>query len=490
VLFGADGELLGRAVSSYETDYPGGNRAEQDPADWWRAVCDSTREIMRGHDPKKVAAIAFSGQMMGCLCVDAAGRPLRKHILYSDQRAQAEERTLIEKAGAETVYTTTGHRPSASYAAAKLMWVKNNEPGVYAATRKMLHAKDYLNFRLTGRMVTEPSDASGTNLYSLADGAWSPALVAASGLDPDKLPEIVPSTAVVGELTSKAAKALGLVPGIPVAAGAGDGLCSGVGVGSVSPGKTYNYLGSSSWISTTSAAPVFDPGMRTFTWAHAVPGLFHPTGTTQTAAASYAWLKREVCTSETAAAEAAGLSPYELMNRAAEASSPGAGGLVYLPYLQGERAPRWDTHAKGAFIGLTMRHGRAEIIRSVLEGVSMNLAIIFDIFRAQGPIHELVVIGGGAKGALWRQIMADIYEVEILRSNMPEEATSIGAAIIGGVGVGLFPGFEVAGRFFSVTDRTRPRPELYPMYRRKKELFEACYQALKPVYPLFAALPL
>ncbi|MCC8166690.1 MAG: xylulokinase, partial [Planctomycetes bacterium] len=323
--------------------------------------------------------------------------------------------------------------------------------------------------------------------YNLQAGEWSPDLVAAAGIDPDMLPEVVPSTAVVGELTREAAEALGLVPGIPVVAGAGDGVAAGVGAGSVAPRRTYNYLGSSSWVATTSTEPVYDKARRTFTWAHAVPGLFHPCGTMQTAAASYAWLKNEVCHEEANRAEAAGHSPYDYMNETAARSPAGANGLIYLPYLLGERSPRWNPEARGGFIGLTMSHGRADLVRSVLEGVSMNLAVIIDIFREQeNCIDDITVIGGGAKGALWRRIMADIYNATILRPNYLEEATSIGAAIIAGVGAGIFPDFSIVDRFFSIVDTVTPDPETRPIYDRNRDLFERLYQALDPVFPYFS----
>jgi xylulokinase len=258
-----------------------------------------------------------------------------------------------------------------------------------------------------------------------------------------------------------------------------------VGVGSVKPGLTYNYLGSSSWIATTSAQPILDPDMRTFVWAHAVPGMVQPCGTMQTAGSSYAWLKNQLCALEKAAAQELGLSPYELMNAELEKSPPGAGGLVFLPYLLGERTPRWNPEAKGALLGLTLEHTRADVIRAVIEGVTLNLSIILDIFREKLPIQSITVIGGGAKGAAWRRIMADVYQAEILKPDTLEEATSMGAAIIGGVGCGVFKDFEAADRFIRITERTRPDPATREAYRRAKDLFNDSYAALEPLFPRF-----
>ncbi|MGA2545475.1 MAG: xylulokinase [Rectinemataceae bacterium] len=472
-IFDLNGRLVASATTPYETRYFNNNWAEQDPEDWWRAVAESSRRIVAGIDPRLIKAIGFSGQMMGCVCVDARGRPLRPAILYCDQRAVDEEALLLSRIGALEFYRITGHRASASYSAAKLMWVKEHESEVYTKTAKMLHAKDFVNFRLTGVMRSEYSDASGTNLLDLRALAWSERLVGISGLDGDKLPELVTSTAVVGELTSSAAAELGLAAGIPVVAGAGDGVCAGVGVGSVEPGVTYNYLGSSSWIATTSKEPIFDDSMRTFVWAHAVPGAYHPCGTSQTAGAAYAWARKALgCPDD-----------YELMNAGVLRSPPGARGLVFLPYLLGERTPRWNPEAKGAFIGLTLAHGRDDMLRAVMEGVTANLSVILGIFRAKVEIPSITVIGGGAKGAVWRQVMADAYRAEILRPKYLEEATSMGAAVIAGVGSGLFPDFSAASRFIEITERTKPNPANAPIYDKLRALMDECYGALEPIFP-------
>ena len=315
---------------------------------------------------------------------------------------------------------------------------------------------------------------------------WSDRIVAIAGIDGEKLPVLKASTDVVGELTAEAARAVGLVPGIPVVAGGGDGVCAGVGVGSVKPGITYNYLGSSSWIATTTKEPIFDPQMRTFVFAHAVPGFVHCCGTMQTAGSAYAWLKNEICTLEKERAADTGMNPYDLINREIEKSPPGANGIIFLPYLLGERSPRWNPDAKGAFIGLTLEHKRSDILRALMEGVTVNLSIILDIFREQIPISEITVIGGGAKGDVWRRIMADVYQADVLRPNCLEEATSMGAAIIGGVGSGAFKNFDVAGRFIEVLDRTRPDAAKAGVYAEAKQLMNDSYDALSPLFPRFA----
>ncbi|HUZ17338.1 MAG TPA: xylulokinase [Spirochaetia bacterium] len=484
-LFTVDGELLRSASVPYDTHYFNNNWAEQNPEDWWRAIVESTRAVAENIDPGEIAVIAVSGQMMGCLCVDEAGKPLRPAILYSDQRAVEECSALTEAVGAKELYRITGHRPSASYSIEKLMWVRDHEPEIYARTCKMLHAKDFVNYRLTGVMASEYSDASGTNAMDLLARRWSGPILDAAGIDKEKLPNLVSSTDVIGELTPTAAREIGLTPGIPVVAGAGDGVCAAVGVGSVKPGITYNYLGSSSWIATTTVEPIFDDAMRTFVWAHAVPGYVHPCGTMQTAGSALSWLKNEMGALERAAARETGLSPYDLLARQIEKSPPGANGLIFLPYLLGERTPRWNPDAKGALVGLTLEHTRADVLRAVMEGVTLNLSYILEIFRERIPIREITVIGGGAKGEVWRRIMADVYQAEILRPNYLEEATSMGAAIIGGVGCGAFDTFDVAGRFTKVVDRTLPDPTKASVYARSAQLLNDTYDALKPLFARF-----
>ncbi len=481
-LFSVDGKLIASKTVAYDTEYSNSNWAEQNPLDWWNAVCVSSRELLQGKNADEIACVTFSGQMMGCLPVDRKGNPLRTHLLYCDQRAVKETDALVQKISPKEIYSITGHRPSASYAIEKLMWIRNNQPDIYADTWKMLNAKDYINFKLTGRMVTEHNDASGTNAFDLEILDWSDSILEAAEISREKLPESVPSVTVIGEITAEAAEATGLKKGTPVVAGAGDGGCATVGIGSVKPGITYNYLGSSSWISTTSPKPVNDPEMRTFTWVHPVPGFLQPCGTMQTAGASYAWLKQELAVAESREAEAAGKSPYELIDQLVSQAGPGANGILFLPYLLGERSPRWNPDAKGAFIGLTLEHRRSDMFRAVLEGVTQNLGIILDIFRQEIQIDEMLVIGGGAKSAVWRQIMADVYGIPVKVPQYLEEATSMGAAIIGGVGCGAIKSFDDAEKFIRITETTNPIFKNVSIYKDIRPLFNEAYNSLEPLF--------
>jgi len=481
-LFTLDGELVASRNSSYDTRFFHGNWAEQSPDDWWRAVCDSSRQLLDGVDTDEIACVALSGQMMGCTPVDRQGNALRPSILYCDQRAEEQARRILDAIDMPEFYKIAGHRVSSSYSLEKLMWIRDHEPEVFRRTHKTLCAKDYINLRLTGCLATDHSDASGTNAFDLNTFRWSEKILDLAGLDAAMFPDARPSTDVLGTVTRQAAEATGLKAGTPVAVGGGDGSCAGVGVGCVKPGSAYNYLGSSSWVALTVEKPIVDEQMRTMNWAHCVPGYLHPSGTMQAAGSSYQWLKNTICEAEARDAEERGVDVYQIINAAIERSSPGAGGVVFLPYMLGERTPRWNPKAKGAFIGLNLGTRREDLLRAVMEGITMNLGIIVGIFRRHVPIDAVRVIGGGAKGAVWRQMMADIYDCRIEKLNYLEEATSMGAAVVGGVAAGVFSDFDVIERFVRVDDVVEPNPENQAVYRRMMPIFEKCYDALVDVY--------
>jgi xylulokinase len=488
-LYDQEGALVSSAIYGYETEYAHTSWAEQDPEDWWRAVCASTRELLgqtkvRGDE---VACIVFSGQMMGCVPLDKEARPLRKAIIWADQRSVEQERWVGERVSPEEVYRITGHRLSASYSLSKILWLRDHQPDIYTEAYKFVHAKDAIVARLTGVFVTDASDASGMNLYDLEGGTWSERIVEAAELDPAQLPEIRQSIDVVGEVLSEVADEVGVAAGTPVVIGGGDGGCAAAGAGVVSEGAAYNYVGSSSWIALATEKPIYDPDFKTFTFGHLVPGMFMPTGTMQAAGASYQWTRDQLCPVELKAAESLDVSPYELMNLAGEDSPAGANGLIFLPYLMGERSPRWNPRARGAFLGLTIRHTRADMIRAVLEGVTMNLRVILDAFRSQGAqIQAMRLIGGGARGRFWNRMMADVYGVPVQRLAILEEATSMGAALAGGVGVGLYPDFSMIETMNQVSEIFEPDPAAQAAYEEIYPIFEAAYHALVPVYDMMA----
>jgi len=474
-LYTAEGAQKASATVAYPSRFFNGTWAEQDPEDWWKAVCGSTRELLAqaGVAPNEIAVVALSGQMMGCTPVDAQGNALRPSILYCDQRATAQEAALLEQISMREFYGICGHRASASYVLEKLMWVRDNEPDVFARTAKTLCAKDYINCRLTGVMATDFSDASGTNAFDLNTFAWSEKLVELAGLDVSLFPRAVDSATIIGGVTAAAAAETGLATGTPVAAGGGDGSAAGVGAGCVRPGTAYNCLGSSSWIALTVERPIVDEQMRTMNWAHCVPGYLHPSGTMQTAGSSFKWMAEQLCER--------GL-PYSAMDGLIAKVPPGANGVMFLPYMLGERTPWWNPDARGAFIGLNLASTREDMLRAVMEGVALNLGLITDIFRKHVAIDRLTIIGGGSQSAVFRQVLADACACPIQTITSKADATSMGAAIVGGVACGLFKDFNVVDQFMAADETVVPDAQRVAQYRARRDLMERAYHGLVEVY--------
>lgn len=480
-LFTADGTLINSCTYEYETKFFNGNWAEQNPLDWWKAFCETNKHLLEGVDKRKVSAVAFSGQMMGCVCVDSNGRPLRNAIIWADQRSTKEEETIRNKIDESRFYKITGHRISASYSIEKLMWVRNNEPDVFKQTCKVLLPKDYIIYKLTGEFVTDYSDASGTNAFDIVKCKWSDEIMEAAGIDKCLFPAAYPSTNIVGEISKNIAEECGLASGTKVIIGGGDGVCASVGAASVVENAAYNYLGSSSWISFTSKEPVFDNELRTFNWVHMVPGYYSPTGTMQAAANSYNFIKKILFDGLSILGKNK-ISIYELMDKEINNSKVGANGLVFLPYLLGERSPRWNPKARGAFIGLKMEHTKGDLLRATVEGILMNLAIILQVFKKESDISDINVIGGLAQSDVILHLLSDIYGIKVHKLNYLEEATSIGAAVAAGVGSGELKDFNEVHKFIKIKEDIIPDLENHKKYERIKKVFDESYYALLDIY--------
>lgn len=483
-LYTAEGRLVKSVTCPYRLKVSKGNHAEQDPADWWRAVCESTKALSETAGGGQIAAVSFSGQMMGCVCVDKKGEALRPAMIWADMRSTEQMRKIGEQIDDEAYYRITGNRLSSSYSGTKFMWIKDYEPQIYRDTYKMLNAKDYIILRLTGRFVTEPSDASSTCLLDLSTMTWSQDLLRICGLDAGKLPDILGSAEVAGTVTKEAAALCGLPEGTPVVCGGGDGVCAAVGSGAVREGIANCCLGTSSWISFASKTPVFDPQRRTFNFAHAVPGYVMPCGTMQCGGGALGWAVDTVFGGDRVG-QGGKAALYNAVCEAVRASPAGAKGLLFLPYLLGERSPRWNEKAKGSFVGLTLEHTAGDMLRAVMEGVAMNLSLILDVYRAQkANIGKLILIGGGARNVVWRQILADVLGTEIETPDTLEEATSMGAAIIAGVGVGIFPDLGVTDRFLKPENRYLPNGKTKELYARMKKAFDNCYFSLEKTFDI------
>lgn len=490
ILYDLNGRLCASLLHEYETFYPRVNWVEQNPEDWWKAVCISTKRLMEkaGISPEEVCCISFSAQMMGCIPVDREGVALRRSLIWADMRGTTEAHFMEKTLGMENIYKITGHRIGASYTAAKILWIKENEPDIYRRTYKVLNTKDFIILKLTGKFVTDYSDASGTNLLDIRSKVWSDDIIKEINIRKDMLPEIHASTDIAGGVTRDAAIKTGLLEGTPVVIGGGDGSCATVGAGAVEEGSVYCALGTSAWISLASDKPIFDDKMCTFNFVHLDKELYSPCGTMQSAGNSYKWLKNTLCGIESAEAIDKNISPYELINNLIEKSKPGANNLLFLPYLMGERSPRWNPDAKGAFVGLNITHSKEDMYRSVLEGITFNLKVILDVYNRVLPIEKVIAIGGGAKGNTWLQILADIWHKDIQVPAYLEEATSIGAVICGGVGVGAFSDFKVVKNFNSIEKIIKPREEYREKYNKLFEIFNDTYNSLVPVYDKLSRL--
>ncbi len=482
-LFDTDGHLIRSTVYSYELITGEGNVAEQRADDWWRAVCVTTASLVKEIDPGSVEAVSFSGQMMGCLPVDDTGRPLHNALIWADMRSVAQADQLRKRIDGSRYYSITGHRISASDSITKLMWIRDELPDVYSRTFKMLNAKDYIIYKLTGRFVTEPSDASSTSLLDLNTLKWSDEIIEISGLDRNKLPELLRSVDIAGGVTKEAAELTGLLPGTPVVCGGGDGCCAAVGTGVVREGIANCCLGTSSWISLAARKMVCDEGMKVFNFAHIVPGFLLPTGTMQTGGGALSWAVDTLYKAPAGYPQPDKADIYRSVGDEVSVSSVGAGGLLFLPYLMGERSPRWNDKSRGAFVGLTVNHSRGDMLRAVMEGVGFNLDIILNTFREAGnDIRELTMVGGGARNRVWQKILCDIFGVPVNVPDCLEEATSMGAAITAGVGAGVFDSFEDAGRFVRIAECNSPDPVCGRSYDRIRKLFDETYYSLEPLF--------
>lgn len=474
-LVDADGRLVDSVTIPYPVDFGPGGKAEQDPDDWWRAVCAATSQLLArpGRRASDVDVVSFSGQMMGAVLVDGRGDPLRPAMIWADTRATRQTDDLVERVGMERAYALTGHRLNATYTLPKIAWLRENEPDVFGRASAVLLPKDFVVERLTGVRATDPSDASGTNAYDQVGGQWSDELLVAAGVDRSLLPEIVPSTTVVGTVTADAARATGLVVGTPVVMGGGDGPMAALGAGIVDADSgAYAYLGSSSWVSVSTDAPVLDPLMRSMTFTHVVPGRFVPTATMQAGGASLQWITDVLAPGQE--------DRYEQLLRAAEVEAA-LDGLFFLPHLLGERSPYWNPRARAAFVGLQMQHGRGHLVRAVLEGVAFNLLTGLRAFTEAGvPITSVDAIGGAAHAELLLRVLADVWGVPISSRDLVDEATSVGAAVVGGVGVGIFDSFDVAKTMSRRTARREPDPERASRYAEAHPVFVDAYRRLEP----------
>jgi xylulokinase len=474
----------GRIVSSATDEHvpfasPETGWAEQDPRDWWRAACGAVRAALgrAGLTGDDITAIGFSGQMHGSVLLDAQGEVIRPALIWCDQRTDAQCRKLTDDIGAAKLIELTCNPALTGFTLPKLLWVREHEPDNWTRVASVLLPKDYVRFRLTGDRATDVADASGTLLFDVGGRKWSQAMLDATGISAKLLPRAYESPEVTGSVSAEGAAATGLKPGTPVVAGGGDQAAGAVGMGIVRAGAVSATIGTSGVVFAATDRPALDPGGRVHTFCHAVPGRWHIMGVTQGAGLSLRWFRDQF-----GAGKDDGRDPYERLTEEASGVPAGADGVIWAPYLMGERTPHLDPHARGALVGLAASHTRRHVVRAILEGVAFSLKDSFSIFaEMKVPVGGVRLGGGGARSTLWRQIQADVYgyPVEIVEA---EEGAAYGAALLAGVGGGAWKTVDAAcDAVVRVAVTVPPNPV-------DQKTLSASYASFRKIYPALRGL--
>ncbi|HPQ69703.1 MAG TPA: xylulokinase [bacterium] len=482
-----NGHIVAKTTAEYPLHTPQPLWAEQEPADWWQAFIVCCRCLWNEHgvDPQSLFGIGLTGQMHGLVLLDAHGDVLRSAILWNDQRTGPQCARLTEQLGLKWLLAETANPLLPGFTAPKLVWVRENEPDIFSRAAHFLLPKDYLRYRLTGELATDVADASGTSLFDVRRRRWSEEMFAALDIPRAWAPSCGESIEISGRVNQTASDETGLPAGLPVIAGAGDQAAQAVGSGLTQAGQAAATIGTSGVVFAPTIAPQVDAQGRLHTFCHAIPGMWHVMGVMLAAGGSLQWFRNQLGQEEIAQAHAENVDPYEVLLRAAESIAPGCDGLQFLPYLSGERTPYADPLARGAFIGLTLRHTKAHLIRAVLEGVTFGLRDCLELMRAAGvEPQQMRVSGGGARSALWRQIIADVFDCETVTVNAVEGA-AFGAALLAGVGVDIWPDVPTACAHTIRRDRaTCPQPATVNRYREHYAVYRQLYPALRDIFTI------
>jgi xylulokinase len=454
--------------------------AEQNPEDWWRACGIAvskalTKGKLRAED---IACVGFSGQMHGAVMLDEQDRVVRPALIWCDVRTQEQCEELNQKIGAERIIQLTCNPALTNFTLTKLLWVRKHEPENWKRVRSVMLPKDYVRFRLTGERAIDMADASGTLMLDVTNRGWSQEMLAAAEIPEKLLPGLFESPDVCGKVSAAGAAATGLQPGSLVVAGAGDQAAGATGMGIVAPGAVSATIGTSGVVFAATDRPALDPKGRLHTFCHAIPGRWHMMGVTQAAGQSLRWFRDQF-----GAGADDGRDPYERLTEEASRIAPGCDGLLWTPYLMGERTPHLDAQARAALVGLTASHTRAHIVRAILEGVAFSLRDTFTIFSGMNvPVRSIRLGGGGARSGLWRQIQADVYghEVEMVAA---EEGAAYGAAILAGVGAKIWPSVDAAcNSVVRVAQRVRPNADAVAVMNKSYSAYQRVYPATRTIF--------
>jgi len=476
LLIDSSGNVVAVSATGYPFETPHPLWSEQDPDLWWDGAQKSIRSVIEKSriDPSAIGGIGLTGQMHGLVLLNKHGDVLRPAILWNDQRTQDQCEEIHRRIGREKFIQITGNVALPGFTAPKILWVKENEPEIFSQVAHVLLPKDFVRYKLTGDFAMDKADGSGTVLFDLKSRIWSDEILSALDLRRDWMPPLFEGPQITGRLTTAAAAMTGLIAGIPVMAGGGDQAAQAIGVGAVEPGIVALTVGTSGVVFATTYSPLIEPEGRLHAFCHAIPGAWHLMGVMLSAAGSLQWYRDTL---------APGMSFVDLLKEA-EYVPPGSEGLQFLPYLIGERTPHPNPLARGAFIGLTVRHGRGHLTRAVLEGVAFGLKDIFRLVQNAGlcEIQQVRASGGGTKSSLWRQILASVLEAELVTVNTTEGA-AFGAALLAAAGAGQYASVvEACDATVQITGRTSPDAEQIKAYRRSYPVFQELYPAVKPSF--------
>ncbi len=477
VAFDTRGRTLAAQTHEYPLLTPKPNWAEQHPDDWWEATKRGLKAVTAKIDPRRVAGVSFSGQMHGSVFLDSNDRVIRPALLWCDGRTAAECSEAMGKIGEKKFLATIKNPALTGFTLPKVLWLKNHELKNFAKLKTILLPKDYVRFKLTGVKAMDVADGAGTAMMEVGKKRWADDVLKKLGISSAFLPPLVESAEVAGAITKQAARETGLLEGTPVIAGAGDQPAGATGVGVIHEGQMMVSLGTSGVIFAPTRKAVLDPTLSLATFDHAVPGVSYLMGCILSAGGALQWHRNQLGREEIAEAKKAKSDPYDLLTQRAAEIHPGAEGLYFLPYLMGERSPHNDPNARGAFIGLSVRHGKPHMTRAVIEGVSFALRDCLEAARKLGiDVSEIRATGGGARSPFWMQILADVLEAKV-RCVESAEGPALGAAILAGVGSGVYKDFDTA-----VEQAIRLGASYKPLPKRQKA-YKPIYGKFKTLYP-------
>ncbi len=484
VLTDPEGRIFGSVFESYEVDYPQAHWAEQDPEGWWQAVTRSTQRLLTEYQvpPEDVLCMIFSTQMLGIIPVDAEGTPLRPGIIWLDGRAAPQAKQLMRKLISPRIFAAVvGAEATGKDVLPKLMWLQQNEPDLVVRTSKFLDVNGYLVYRCTGRMVADWAAASATGLFNLKSKKWDDFLIRFLGAPRDKFPELLPSNEQVGGLTTSAARDFGLLEGMPIICGTGDVLAAAVGSGAVGEGEGHICLGTSGWVGVvTEKSPTGRHGVATIQSAD--PTKCFLIAETETAGICLQWIADQFYQQEQSDPSVENV--FALMDAVVQEVEAGSGRTLFTPWMYGERSPVSDVYVRSTFLNLSVDHRREHILRAVYEGVAYNLGWILEIMSQKFGWQQdaIRVIGGGAKGDPWLQIIADVTGKRMEKVANPQQAGAIGAALIAAVGLGIYPDFQALKKVIQVTRTFEPRAENAEVYAELFDVYKKVYRALKGIH--------